>query len=423
MISKVLRIASTPLRCGIIYFVMLASLSGCSSLTPFLAAPTPVPVPQTTATPTPVPLATQTNLPAAADVRTLRIWLPPRFDPNAGTDSANLLKQRLADFAASHPRIKIEVRIKAEDGDNGLLNSLVVTNGAASKALPDLVALSRPDLETAVLEGLVHPIDGLSTMLNDKNWYPYASELGHIQNIGYGLPFAGDALVMIHRPGLQVNTWDEFLASKEQLAFPAGDPQSLTVVALYMSAGGKLVNDKGVPALEAEPLTEAFTLIQKAVAAKVLLPALVNVETGTQSFQAYHDGRATMAIGWAADGRDKTDAIQAVPGLDANKPYTFATGWVWALAGSDPEVQQVAAELAEYLIADDFAGSWLQGGGYLPTRLPQSTDVNTILEAAHTIPSDDVLSVLGPIIHQALTRLLNGDQVQPVVQSVMDQFK
>jgi hypothetical protein len=49
--------------------------------------------------------------------------------------------------------------------------------------------------------------------------------------------------------------------------------------------------------------------------------------------------------------------------------------------------------------------------------------VNTILEAAHTIPSDDVLSVLGPIIHQALTRLLNGDQVQPVVQSVMDQFK
>ena len=188
-----------------------------------LSQPTPVPVPQTTATPKPTLLATQTDLPVV-DVRTLRIWLPPRFDPSTKTDSANLLKHRLDDFAAAHPRIKIEVRIKAEDGDNGLLNSLVLTNAAASKALPDLIALSRPDLESAVLKGLVHPIDGLSAILDDKNWYPYASELGHIQNIGYGLPFAGDTLIMIHRLGLQVNTWDEFLASKEQLAFPAGDP-------------------------------------------------------------------------------------------------------------------------------------------------------------------------------------------------------
>jgi len=420
MISKVLRIASTPLRYGIIYFVLLAALVGCSSLTPFLTTPTPVSVPQTTATPQPTPAATQTDLPAV-DVRTLRIWLPPRFDPNAETDSANLLKHRLDDFAASHPRIKLEVRIKAETGDTGLLNSLVLTNAAASKALPDLIVLSRPDLEAAVLKGLVHPIDGLSTILDDPNWYPYARELGHIQNIGYGLPFAGDALVMIHRPGLQVNTWDEFLASKEALVFPAGDPQSLTVLSLYISAGGKLVNDKGVPTLEEGPLTQVFTLIQKVVEGKVLLPALVNYETGMQSFQAYHDGRATLAIGWATDGRNNNDAIQAVPGL--NTPYTFATGWVWALAGSDPEVQQVSTELAENLIADDFVGSWLQDSGYLPMRHAQNGAGNAILDAAHAIPTDEVLAVLGPIMRQALTRLLNGDQVKPVVRSVMDQFK
>ncbi|MEP6895248.1 MAG: extracellular solute-binding protein [Chloroflexota bacterium] len=413
MIFKVIRIA---------YFIFLASLVGCSSLTPFLTTPTAVSVPQTTATLEPTPIVTQTNLPTVAEVRTLRIWLPPRFDPNAGTDSAKLLKQRLTDFAASHPRITIEVRIKAETGDTGLLDSLSITNVAASKALPDLIALSRPDLEAAVLKGLVHPIDGLSTILDDPNWYPYARELGHIQNIGYGLPFAGDALVMIHRSGPQVNTWDEFLGSKELLVFPAGDPQSLTMLSLYLSAGGKLVNDKGVLTLEEEPLTQAFTLIQKAVEAKVLLPALVNYETGAQSFQAYHDGRATLAIGWATDGRNNTDAIEAVPGLN-NTPYTFATGWVWALAGSDPEVQQVSTELAEDLIADDFVNSWLKDSGYLPTRLPQNADMNTILQAAHVIPADEELTVLGPIMRQALTRLLNGDQVDPVVRSVMDQFK
>jgi ABC-type glycerol-3-phosphate transport system substrate-binding protein len=109
--------------------------------------------------------------------------------------------------------------------------------------------------------------------------------------------------------------------------------------------------------------------------------------------------------------------------LDKATPHTFATGWSWALAGSDPEVQQVAAELAEYLIADDFVGDWLKGSGFLPTRLPQKSDVNSILEAAHTVPTNDVLSVLGPIMRQALTRILNGDQVQSVVRSVLDQVK
>ena len=402
-------------------YLICIFLVGCASLAPLLSTPTPVAVLHATSTPQPVTIPTQTIQPITA-VRTLRIWLPSRFDPSAGTDSANLLKQRLADFEAAHPRIKIEVRIKAEDGDNGLLNSLAITNVAASKALPDLIALSRPDLEAAVLKGLVHPIDGLSTILDDPNWYPYAHELGHIQNIGYGLPFAGDALVMIHRPGLKANTWDELLASKELLVFSAGDPQSLTVLTLYMSAGGKLVNEQSAPTLEEGPLTQALTLLQKAVDAKVLLPALVNYETGTQAFQAYHDGRATLAIGWATDGRDNTDAIQVIPSL-GKTPTTFATGWVWSLAGSDPEVQQVATELAEYLIADDFVDQWLKGSGYLPTRLPQTADVNAILEAAHAIPADEVLTVLGPILRQALTRILNGDQVDPVVRSVMEQFK
>jgi len=412
MISKASRI---------VYFVILASLVGCANLTPLLSNPTPAPVLQSTATPQPLVNSTQTA-PPATGARILRVWLPVRFDPNADTESAKLLKQRLADFETAHPRLKLDVRIKAEDGETGLLNSLAITNTAAPTVLPDLIALSRSDLEAAALKGLIHPIDGLSTILDDPNWYPYARELGHIQNIGYGLPFACDALVLFHRPDLEINTWDEILASTEVLAFPGSDPQSLAALSLYVSAGGKLVNEQGLPTLEEQPLTQVLTLIQSAAEAKILLPAVVNYETGTQAYQAYHDGRATMAIAWATDGSNATDALQLVPGLN-NTPHTFATGWVWALAGSDPEVQQVATELAEYLIAADFADNWLKGNGFLPTRLPQSQELNTILEAAHALPTDDVLSVVGPIMSQALTRILNGDQVDSVVRSVMEQFK
>jgi len=155
MISKVFRI---------VYFVILAALVGCANITSLISQPTPVSVPHATSTPRPVPVATQTSTQPASEVHILRVWLPPRFDPNADTESAKLLKHRLADFEAAHPRLKIEVRIKAEEGETSLLNSLSITSAAAPTALPDLVALSRPDLEAAVLKGLVHPVDGLSTV-------------------------------------------------------------------------------------------------------------------------------------------------------------------------------------------------------------------------------------------------------------------
>ena len=424
MTARVFRITSTLLRYGIIYSVIFLLLTGCANLAPFLASrqPTPASVSQATSTPQPIPLSTQTALPVT-DVRILRVWLPPRFDPNADTESASLLKRRLADFEATHPGLEIEVRIKAEEGETSLLNSLSITSRAAPIALPDLIALSRPDLEAAALKGLLHPVDGLSTVLDDSNWYPYARELGHIQNIGYGLPFAADALVMVHRPGLEINTWDDIFSSDESLVFSAGDPQALVALSLYISAGGRLVNEQGLPILDEEPLTQTLTLIQNGLEEQAFLPTMINYETDTQSLQAYRDGRANMAIAWALNYHGVDDGIiEPIPSLNGT-PHTFAPGWIWALAGSDPENQQVATELAEYLIADEFIGNWLEKTGYLPTRLSQDVEVNAILESAQLMPANDVLLVLGPIMNQALIRVLNGDQVESVVRSVMEQVQ
>src|SRR4030065_148021 len=71
----------------------------------------------------PAPSATETARPAT-EARILRVWLPPQFDPNAGTASANLLQQRLADFEAQHPGVEIEVRVKSEEGEANMLNAL-----------------------------------------------------------------------------------------------------------------------------------------------------------------------------------------------------------------------------------------------------------------------------------------------------------
>jgi hypothetical protein len=152
-----------------------------------------------------------------------------------------MLAERLGEFEAQHPNLEIEVRIKTAEAEGEILNALSVTSDAAPSTLPDLILLSRSDLELAALLGLLHPFDGLSTSLDDPNWYSYAQQLAHIQNTGYGLPFLGDTLVLIYYPELgQIVTWEDVLASAGHIVFPAGNPQALIGLSLYASAGGEI---------------------------------------------------------------------------------------------------------------------------------------------------------------------------------------
>ena len=423
----------------VLRFIVLFGLllgTGCTSieqllstpLAPLQASPTPTAVPVI-----PSPDATQAlsitpTVPPTSQARILRIWLPPQFDPNAATSAANILSQRLADFEAEHPGLELEVRIKSDEGELGLVNALSVTNMAAPSALPDLVALSRPGLENAALKGLLHPIDGLSPTLDDPNWYGYARQLGHIQNTGYGLPFAGDALVLVyHSERERINTWNDILASENPLVFAAGDPKGLVGLSLYVSAGGELLDTQGRPTLNQNILTRVLTLISDGVLTGVFSASLGNIASDEQVLQAYLGERANMAIFWASNYRAPEGQFTLpLPGLEEIH-LSFGTGWVWALAGSNAENQQLAVELADYLVAEDFLGTWTNASGYLPTR-PSSVDaedvtMTAILESAQLIPSNDVLSVLGPFMRDAVIRVLDGEKPEVVSESIIEQLK
>jgi len=401
--------------------LLLLSLSGCADLASLLSTPTPVPASQASATPQPVLNLTSTTAPPI-EARILRIWLPPRFDPASGSDSANLLKQRLNEFEASHRGLKLDVRIKAETGDSSLTASLSLTRTAAPSALPDLIALSRADLESAASQGLLHPMDGLSTVLDDPNWHPYARELGHFQNIGYGLPFAGDALVFLHSPDLAINNWEEILAAREPLLFPAGDPQALVPLSLYLSAGGGLVNEQGAPALEEEPLTQVLTLLRDGLEVEAFSPSMLSLETDQAAFRSYREGWGRMIITWASNHRETSPSLlQPIPGLVEGSPQAIADGWMWALAGATPENQQLATELAEFLMDPAYLNEWTRETGYLPTRITGQETLNPIIESARVLPSREVLAVLSPIMNRAVSRVLNGEQVPAVVRSVLEE--
>lgn len=412
-----------------ISLAMLIS-AGCASLEPLLASLTPpAPTPTRTArlTPTPPPLPTETA-PSEPETSGLRVWLPAQFNLAAEQPAAEMLAQRLREFESQHSDLKIEVRIKKAEAEGDILNALSVTSTAAPGVLPDLVLLSRSDLEMAALMGLLHPIDGLSTSLDDPNWYRYAQQLAHIQNTGYGLPFLGDALVLVYYPELgQIVTWEDILASDGNLVFPAANPQALAGLSLYASAGVEILDAQGLPMLDQVALTRVLTLVEEGISKEVFPASLANVTNEAQTLQIYRTGDANKGIIWYLSYRPSEDGeIIPLPGLD-EMPFSYATGWVWALAGADPENQQLAVELAEFLVAEDFLAEWTRATGYLPTRpsIVEEGDrtMTAILESAHPLPSNDVLAVLGPLMQEALTRVLNGEPPEDVAASIVAKLR
>lgn len=421
MMSHILRIA---------HFSLILLLVGCLPLAPLLATPTPGTVPQATSIPQATPTATA---PVTADqLRLLRVWLPPQFDPDAGTPSAELLKQRLQDFENKYPDIQIEVRIKS---DADIQNTLSVTNNAAPEAMPDLIALSYSDMQTTASAGFLHPFEGLTTVLQDPDWYAFARELGHFKNTEFGIPFASDVLLTVYRPAVfeaPPSTWEALFKSGTYMVFPASDPRAFFSLSLYLSEGGQLVDDQSAVMLSEEALIRMLSFHKQVIETGTVLPLIRDYQTDEQSLQFYREGRADLAVIWASsDMQTQSGSYFPLLGLD-NTLYSLGDGWVWSLAGSHVENQPLAVELASYLVDSSFMADWTRASGYLPTR-PQALNmwedeelkisINEVLQSAHPIPPDDVMFVVGPLLQRALIRIFNGEQPEVVARSVIESIK
>ena len=149
--------------------------------------------------------------------------MPPEFDPQSGTEAGDLFHNRLDEFINAHPGLTIDVRVKAATGPGGLLDSLSTTSAAAPAAIPSLVVLSRTEMETAALKGLVYPWAGMVKTSDNGGRLSLRQTWETFQGTNYGLAFSGDALVMVFRPlqvGYAPTSWNEYLARGYPVDFP-----------------------------------------------------------------------------------------------------------------------------------------------------------------------------------------------------------
>ncbi|HNT25437.1 MAG TPA: extracellular solute-binding protein [Anaerolineales bacterium] len=408
-------------RFFLIYLLAAVILVSCGPAQPTPAATaTPAAI---QASPTPTGAATQGPGAEAASPLTLKLWLPPDFDPNSNTQASELLRAQLDTFAASHPDVRLEVRVKALEGPGGLLDSLYAASAAAPLALPDLIALPRPLLEAAALKGLVYSYDGLTAIMDQDGWYSYAQQLAHLQSSIFGLPFAGDALVLVYRPATletPPGNWADVTALGSPLLFSASDPEALFTLALYQSAGGPIQDEQGRPTLDQETLAQVFSFYRQSAQSGVMPYWLTQYETEEQVWAAFADGQASMAVAWLGYYLNHAGTLPVIataapiPTADGT-PYTLATGWVWALASPDPLHRQVSAELAEHLVDPAFLAQWTPAAGYLPVHqtTPEGWSdaslrslTGRVALSARLTPSIDLLSGLGSAMRTAVVQVL-----------------
>ncbi|MEJ5202882.1 MAG: extracellular solute-binding protein [Anaerolineales bacterium] len=347
----------------------------------------------------------------------LTLWLPPQFDPSAPTAGAKLFRDRLQAFEQQNPQVEVTVRLKALSGPAGLLEMLTAAHAAAPAALPSLVALTRFDLETAAIKGIVYPFETSFDAGEEEedDWLEYARQLGQVQGSAMGLPFAGDALVLLYRPsraGSPPKDWLDLLQRDQPILFPVADPYSLLTLDLYLSAGGVLQDNQSKPMLQAEILEKVLRFYVDGADQNSFPEWMVQLENEEQTWQSYREQNAHWLVTHSSYylANPPADTLAApLPSLSSGN-FTLAGGWLWAVADPDPQRRQLAELLAQYLTDETFLRQWSPYSGYLPVRASSLSgwDKQTlrmlageVTRSAQVQPPGELVNILGPILQEA----------------------
>lgn len=400
------------------YFVLvllfLVGVSACQRQHGEVVLPSPTP---TVAAPTPTAVA--------APPRTLRVWLPAMVSKENNAAAYEALAARIQAFAAAHS-VTAEIRVKPTSGEAGMLTTLGAARLVAPGAVPDVVLMSRAQMEAAAVKGLAFPLtsEAFATPLTTDDWFPYARQQAMVQGVAYGVPFGGDALGLLYHPEAATPpaTWNAWLRAPQQWLLPLGDPQAVALLALYRAAGGAWEDDNGRPTLQEEPLRRTLALLQEAAQSGRLDGHLTEL-TSDAMLWARHQGDAQVFmltyLSHLLPGPDPRRMAPIPPASAEGQPVALANGLLWTLTTPDAVRQPLALALIADLNQTDFVASWTEAAGYLPPRqscldrwesADHSAVVKEIVPYLQVFPSQQVITVVSPVLQHAAAQVVAGRQ-------------
>jgi len=413
------------------WIVLTACLSACAPL----GAQNPITTQGFGLTPAGNPATPATSAFSSAG-RTLSIWIPPQFSPDGPGEAASLLADRLRGFEASHPGVRIEVRVKGRSGPASLTEALASASQAAPSILPDLVAMDGTELALALERQLVHVWEELGTAPETWGWIAPILDGARSQGKLAGLPFAAEADVFAFQPqaySSPPHTWADLLTGSGSFLFPAGDPRSAFTLAQYLSVGGTLREAGGSPALDAELLQDVLAFYAAARAGGLLPLSARQHENSSMTAEALSSGQvgaAVVPLSQIADLESlESGEIQIVgpwPTRDG-RGTCFVNSWSWAVVARPAPPEPLSIELATWLARPEFTGPWSHALSLLPATSSALADwptdaTRTLAETLGTtclpLPAPEDLALFGPVLRDAAGATLTGELAPEVAAAL-----
>jgi ABC-type glycerol-3-phosphate transport system substrate-binding protein len=402
---------------------LLAITVACTSTPPVTPPVTATPSLPSTAPDTLAPTATAVA--PVAEPITLTLWLSSEF---SAEPARQILSQQLSAFAANEDGAPTRVLIKNDHGPGGLFDLLKTASPVAPRSLPDLIALDAAELEPAARAGLLQPIGPQLPADLITDLFPFARELGTINQTLYGLVYRADLEHLAYNTRSMDTApirWREVLSSTKTYVFAVYDSSgyvSDALLAQYLALGGRLVTSDGQPALDQTALTALLQAYQQAQAAGVLainLNALTGPEDVWTRFQntnaALVNVRASQYMNITP--RFSNAQFAALPAFD--RPIVpIGRGWVLALVAREPRRQAAARRLLQWLISPENNGALTQAEQVLPGRSaalstwnqadPYTGFIREQLTLARAAPPASILNIVGPPLRKAVEDVLAG---------------
>jgi len=405
---------------ALLCILLLLALAGCQDEAPATessATPTP---PPSTAEPTPTPEPQPM-------IVTLGLWLPQELDPYGTGPGAAILAQQLADFDDVYPGLQIDVTIKESHDPGGLLDFLSTARDAAPSVLPDLIVLDTAEIKPAANRGLIQPLDPLfdPALLADR--FPFATALGTVDEQTFGVVVGADMQILAYRPALLASppiSWTQVITPPVTFVFPAQGTDLIiddATLIQYLAAGGQVTDADGNPWIDESVLTRVLNFYDDAVESGAISPEIVlGIADADQAWHRFQAGwgeiTAVRASRFLNEGSPST-AIASLPTEDG-RPASVARGWAIALVSQDPERQESAMLLLNWLTAPERNAQWTQAAYYLPgtqsaLQLWDLSGANraalrSVAETALPYPQPATMTVVGPPMQDALEAVLTG---------------
>ncbi|GEM_PF-552823 len=368
----------------------------------------------------------------------LVVWVPEEFSILEESSASLIFQQRIEEFERQNPGTVIVVRVKASSGSGGILDSLRNTKAAATTALPQIALLSRADMEDAVAQALLLPVEEFFHDNDPFTYFPYAHEISELNGIMYGFPFAGDALVGIANDDfsdLQVTSWDEIRAKKIPLYFAANSPQATFFISQYQSTNGLLADEQGHASFTSENLMTVLDSFDQNIRNRIFQENFNTLNTNEDVWTLLQNGDIKWEINWYSKAmQSDLSGLQVfqIPSL-GSEPYVSAKGWLWTVVNTDAEVAEIVPEFIAFFSDPQFLSSFSQAAGYLPV-LPASLSLyenadlfdqmNAILTAAHALPENGLILELGPVFRDATLMVLSQDYaMEEIIETTQSQIE